>query len=66
MFKLEKVFQNDDSGYYFFINLIKSLTILGSIYVFSILEKNSIYELLNYKIFFILIFNFNFIFFYFI
>ena len=51
MFKLEKVFQNDDSGYYFFINLIKSLTILGSIYVFSILEKNSIYELLNYKIF---------------
>ena len=51
MFKLEKVFQNDDSGYYFFINLIKSLTILGSIYVFSILEKNSIYDLLNYKIF---------------
>ena len=51
MFKLEKVFQNDDSGYYLFINFIKSLTILVSIYIFSILEKNSIYDLLNYKIF---------------
>ena len=51
MFKLEKVFQNDDSGYYLFINFTKSLTILVSIYIFSILEKNSIYDLLNYKIF---------------
>ena len=51
MFKLEKVFQNDDSGYYLFINFIKSLTILISIYIFSILEKNSIYDLFNYKIF---------------
>ena len=51
MFKLEKVFQNDDSGYYLFINFTKSLTILVSIYIFSILEKNSIYDLFNYKIF---------------
>jgi exopolysaccharide biosynthesis polyprenyl glycosylphosphotransferase len=51
MFKLEKVFQNDDSGYYLFINFIKSLILLISIYFFSILEKNSIYDLLNFEIF---------------
>ena len=51
MFKLEKVFQNDDTGYYLFINFIKSLIILISIYFFSILEKNSIYDLLNFEIF---------------
>ena len=51
MFKLEKVFQNDDSGYYLFINFIKSLILLISIYFFSILEKNSIYELLRFEIY---------------
>ena len=51
MFKLEKVFQNDDSGYYLFINFIKSLILFISIYFFSILEKNSIYDLLNFEIF---------------
>ena len=51
MFKLEKVFQNDDNGYYLFINFVKSLIILLSIYIFSIIEKNTIYDLLNYKIF---------------
>ena len=51
MFKLEKVFQNDDSGYYLFINFVKSLILLISIYFFSILEKNSIYNLLSFKIF---------------
>ena len=51
MFKLEKVFQNDDSGYYLFINLAKSLIILISIYFFSILENHSIYYLLNFEIF---------------
>ena len=51
MFRLEKVFQNDDTGYYFFINFIKSLILLISIYFFSILEKNSIYELLSFEIF---------------
>ena len=30
MFKLEKVFQNDDSGYYLFINFIKTLILLIS------------------------------------
>ena len=51
MFNLEKVFQNDDTGYYLFINLIKSLLLLIFIYIFSILEENSIYELLNFEIF---------------
>jgi exopolysaccharide biosynthesis polyprenyl glycosylphosphotransferase len=51
MFRLEKVFQNDDSGYYLFINFLKSLILFISIYFFSILEKNTIYDLLNFKIF---------------
>ena len=51
MFKLEKVFQNDDKGYYVFINFIKSLTLLISIYIFSILEKNTIYEILSFEVF---------------
>ena len=51
MFKLEKVFQNDDSGYYLFINFIKSLILFISIYFFLILEKNLIYELLSFEIF---------------
>ena len=51
MFKLEKVFQNDDTGYYLFINFIKSSILLISIYIFSILENNSIYNLLNFKIY---------------
>ena len=51
MFKLEKVFQNDDTGYYLFINFIKSSLLLIFIYIFSILEENSIYELLNFEIF---------------
>ena len=51
MFRLEKVFQNDDTGYYLFINFIKSSILLISIYFFSILEKNSIYELLSFEIF---------------
>ncbi len=51
MFKLEKVFQNDDSGYYLYIIFIKSLILFISIYFFSILEKNSIYKLLNFEIY---------------
>ena len=51
MFKLEKVFQNDDKGYYVFINFIKSLILLISIYIFSILEKNTIYEILSFEVF---------------
>lgn len=51
MFKLEKVFQNDDRAYYFYINVIKTLIIIISYYIFSILEKNTIYELLKFEIY---------------
>ena len=51
MFRLEKIFQQDDN---FFINIsiyVKSLIVFFSIYIFSILEFNSIYDLLNYNIY---------------
>ena len=51
MFRLEKVFQNDDR---FFINLsifIKVIIILLSIYIFSILQHNTIYELSAFNIY---------------
>ena len=51
MFRLEKVFQNDDSGYILFSNFIKSLIILVTIYIFVILSDYSIYELTDYQIF---------------
>ena len=51
MFRLEKVFQNDDKFFIFNSNIIKTFSIYIFIYLFSILEKNSIYEILNYKIY---------------
>ena len=51
MFRLEKVFQNDDSGYVLFINVIKSFFLFLISYIFVILNKNTIYEISNYKIF---------------
>ncbi len=51
MFRLEKVFQNDDSGYVLFVSLIKTLVIYIVIYCFSILFENTIYDLLNYNIY---------------
>ena len=51
MFRLEKVFQNDDS---FFINgsiLIKSLSIYFFTYIYSILENETIYHLLDFDIY---------------
>ncbi len=51
MFRLEKVFQNDDSAFILFINFVKSLSIFLAIYLFSIFEKNSIYEILNFQIY---------------
>ena len=51
MFRLEKVFQNDDSAFIIFVNFSKSIIIFVSFYLFSILEKNTIYDLLNIKIF---------------
>ena len=51
MFRLEKVFQNDDKFFIFNSNIIKTFSIYIFIYLFSILEKNSIHEILNYKIY---------------
>jgi len=51
MFRLEKVFQNDDSGYILFSNFIKSGILLTTSYIYVILSNNSIYELSDYQIF---------------
>jgi len=51
MFRLEKVFQNDDYGFILFSNFIKSVILLLTAYVFIILSDHSIYELNDYKIF---------------
>jgi len=51
MFRLEKVFQNDDSGFLIFFKICKTLQILISSYIFVLLSNNSIYELSQYKIF---------------
>ena len=51
MFRLEKVLQNDDSAYIYFVKFFKSFIIFLSYYLFSILEENSIYEILDFHIF---------------
>ena len=51
MFRLEKVFQNDDSGYIFFVNFVKSILLLIFTYIFTILSKNSVHELTQFNIF---------------
>ncbi len=51
MFRLEKVFQNDDSGYILFVNFIKSLALYFSTYLFVILSKDTIYDLINFELF---------------
>ena len=70
MFRLEKIFQNDDL---FFIKsniLIKSIIIFLIVYIYSILKENTVYDLFNlsiyknstYYLFSILLFLFYFIF----
>jgi len=51
MFRLEKVFQNDDSGFILFSNFIKSVLLLIVTYIFTILIDNSIYDLSDYLIY---------------
>ena len=51
MFRLEKVFQNDDKGFIYLVNIFKTFIIFSSLYIFSILKENSIYDMFNYKIF---------------
>ena len=51
MFRLEKIFQVDDSVYINTAIFLKGFTVFLSIYIFSILEFNSIFDLLNYDIY---------------
>ena len=51
MFKLEKVFQNDDKGFVLFTNIIKAFTLFCSIYIYSIFENLTIYQLFDFSIF---------------
>ena len=51
MFRLEKVFQNDDIFFINSISLIKAIVLFISVYTYSILEFHSIYDLLNFKIY---------------
>ena len=51
MLKLEKVFQNNDSAYIYFVTFLKFILLFLSIYIFSILEKNTIYDLFDYSLF---------------
>ena len=51
MFRLEKIFQVDDSVYINITIFWKGFAVFLSIYIFSILEFNSIFDLLNYDIY---------------
>ena len=51
MFRLEKIFQVDDSVYINIAIFWKGVAVFLSIYIFSILEFNSIFDLLNYDIY---------------
>ena len=51
MFRLEKVFQNDDLAFNFFCNFIKSIILIFLSYIFIIIIDNSIFELAQYSIF---------------
>ena len=51
MFRLEKVFQNDDKGFLLFSNIIKAFILFCSIYISSIFENRTIYQLFDFSIF---------------
>jgi len=51
MFRLEKVFQNDDTFFIKISSFLKVISILLSIYIFSILEFKTIFDLFNINIF---------------
>ena len=51
MFRLEKVFQNDDKGFVLLTNIIKAFTLFCSIYISSIFENRTIYQLFDFSIF---------------
>ena len=51
MFRLEKVFQNDDKFFISTTDFFKVIFIYLSIYIFSILEQKSLYEIKNYNLY---------------
>ena len=51
MFRLEKIFQQDDHLFMNITILFRSFIVFLSIYIFSILEFNSIFDLFNYNIY---------------
>jgi lipopolysaccharide/colanic/teichoic acid biosynthesis glycosyltransferase len=51
MFRLEKVFQNDDKFFLYLRILLINFGLYSSVYLYSILEKNTIYDLKNYQIY---------------
>ena len=51
MFRLEKVFQNDDSGLIYFATLIKTIFLFFLIYITAILQKNTVYDLFSFTVF---------------
>tara|TARA_B110000285_G_scaffold231080_1_gene298916 strand:+ start:799 stop:2211 length:1413 start_codon:yes stop_codon:yes gene_type:complete len=51
VFRLEKVFQNDDYLFINFFIFIKSFVLFLAIYIFSILELNSIHDLSDFTIY---------------
>ena len=52
MNRIEKILQNDDSTYIYFSKICKACVVFLHFYLFSILEKNSIYEISDSEIFF--------------
>ena len=52
MFRLEKVFQNNDIAYIGFTNIFKSILLIIVSYFSIIFENNTIYDIGNYNIFF--------------
>ena len=51
MFRLEKVFQNDDSGFIFFTGFFKLIILFLTLYTSVILKNDTIYDLFNPEIF---------------
>ena len=47
MFRLEKVFQNDDSGFIYFTSLLKTLFLFILIYSSALLQNNTVYDLFS-------------------
>ena len=51
MFNFEKIFQNSDTFFIKITLIFQAFILYLSVYIFSILELNSIYDLLNIKIY---------------